>query len=166
MAPRLNDQRTIAIILPNTIHGCKKKDLQAPRLGALPYLACTSRPCWGKASFGARLAARFLLILQRVRLVCGWRSGAGDRQPLASKINFVYKIKFVRFPQSTSETLGAGCRASPEQCLQSSAKRQIEENITLEQILISKLLLLQYIIVVEGCFSYKYIHVRFYSIFN
>jgi len=27
MAPRFKDQRTIAIILPNTIHGCKKKDL-------------------------------------------------------------------------------------------------------------------------------------------
>jgi len=27
MAPQLKDQRTIAIILPNTIHGCKKKDL-------------------------------------------------------------------------------------------------------------------------------------------
>ncbi|MEW6009610.1 MAG: hypothetical protein AB1629_08265, partial [Candidatus Omnitrophota bacterium] len=27
MAPHLKDQRTIALILPNTIHGCKKKDL-------------------------------------------------------------------------------------------------------------------------------------------
>jgi hypothetical protein len=27
MAPHLKDQQTIAIILPNTIHGCKKKDL-------------------------------------------------------------------------------------------------------------------------------------------
>jgi len=27
MAPHLKDQRTIAIILPNTIHGCKRKDL-------------------------------------------------------------------------------------------------------------------------------------------
>ncbi|MFA5015371.1 MAG: hypothetical protein WC549_07515, partial [Actinomycetota bacterium] len=27
MAPHLESQRTIAIILPNTIHGCKKKNL-------------------------------------------------------------------------------------------------------------------------------------------
>jgi len=27
MAPHLEDQRTFSIILPNTIHGCKKKDL-------------------------------------------------------------------------------------------------------------------------------------------
>jgi hypothetical protein len=32
-----------------------------------------------------------LPIFVRVRLVCGWRLGAGSRQPLASKINFVYK---------------------------------------------------------------------------
>lgn len=27
MAPHLKDQRTFSIILPNTIHGCKSKDL-------------------------------------------------------------------------------------------------------------------------------------------
>jgi hypothetical protein len=27
MAPHQKDQRTIALILPNTIHGCKSKDL-------------------------------------------------------------------------------------------------------------------------------------------
>jgi len=36
----------------------------------------TWRPPW---------TADFLLIFVRVRLVCGWRLGAGSRQPLASK---------------------------------------------------------------------------------
>ncbi len=46
-----------------------KSNLSAPRLGALPYLPCTVRLCWGKASLGVRLAAHSQLILLRVRLV-------------------------------------------------------------------------------------------------
>ena len=34
-----------------------KSNLSLPRLGALRCAPCISRPCWGKASFGARWAA-------------------------------------------------------------------------------------------------------------
>ena len=59
-----------------------------PRLGALRCAPCTSRPCWGKASFGARLAARFVVILRRVRLVLagGWVGAAASRRVLTSSI--------------------------------------------------------------------------------
>jgi len=46
--------------------------------GALPYLACTSRPCWGKASFDARWAARFEL-MQCVCGAAGVAAGGGGR---------------------------------------------------------------------------------------
>jgi len=69
-----------------------KSDLSLPRLGALRCAPCTVRLCWGKASLGARLAARFLLILMRVRL--GRLAAARARQPaVASSLQFLYNKK-------------------------------------------------------------------------
>lgn len=50
-----------------------KNDLSLPRLGALPYLACIVRLCWGKASLGVRLVAHFLLM----QCVCGFAAAFG-----------------------------------------------------------------------------------------
>jgi len=61
-----------------------------PRLGALRCAPCTSRPCWGKASFGARLAARFLLILRRGRLCCGFWLPPPSQKPQRPN-QYVYK---------------------------------------------------------------------------
>jgi hypothetical protein len=74
-------------------------------------------------SLGARLAARFLLIFKRVRLCCGWRSGAGDRQPLASKINlFIRTVYPLSRLQQVKTPTKAGGLASHAQCFKRQQK--------------------------------------------
>jgi hypothetical protein len=100
-----------------------------PRLGALPCAPCTSRPCWGKASFGARLAARFLPILRRVRRSWGLRPGAGGRSPRVLTASYYKKKqKFIRVRPlcrilHTKNYSVRHCCASLEQCLRSAGKR-------------------------------------------
>jgi len=88
-----------------------------PRLGALRCAPCISRPCWGKASFGARLAARFLPILRRVRLCCGFWLPPPSQKPQRPNQS-VYKNGWPLLPLQHSKTLtDAASKASCEQCL-------------------------------------------------
>jgi hypothetical protein len=83
-----------------------KSNLSLPRLGALRCAPCISRPCWGKASFGARLAARFLPILRRVQ------------RPNQS----VYKNGWPLTATKLKKSSVAVCKASREQYLRSEGK--------------------------------------------
>jgi len=95
--------------------------------GALPHLPCTSRPCWGKASFGARLAARFVLLLRRVRRgVASGKAKLKNSVPAAaSSLQLFYILKTKIFlgkklgryaAINKRKTLDASCPASCGQC--------------------------------------------------
>jgi len=90
-----------------------KSNLSLSRLGALPYPVCISRPALGQGSFGARLAARFV-VMQCVTGSAGWRLGGGSRQP--SRPNQVFKKERLSAPalNSVKYRYEAGCRASPD----------------------------------------------------
>ena len=83
-------------------------------LGALRCTPCISRPCWGKASFGARLAARFLLILRRVRLCCGFWLPPPSQKPQRPN-QYVYKNDCPLLPlQHSKDCTDAASKASPD----------------------------------------------------
>jgi len=80
----------------------------------------TARLLWAEASLGAPLGRGFLLM----QCVFGFAAAFGCRRPVKSRsvqINFVYKNGW---PLPAFNTLkdcyGAGCKASPEQCLRSA----------------------------------------------
>jgi len=77
----------------------------------------------GQSLAGRPPGGGLLANAKRVRLVCGWRLGAGSRQPLASKINFVYKNGLSASRNQQVKTNGAGCRASREHWLRSAGKK-------------------------------------------
>ena len=105
-----------------------KSDLSLPRLGALRCTPCTVRLCWDKASLGVRLAARFVLLLVRVRRSWGCGRVGAAATPASSPARY-YKQKTKVFKGyryaaiNTKKLFCAAYCASPEQCLRSAGTK-------------------------------------------